>query len=397
VRVIISAAQHAIGGGITHLRELLPRLVAVDPADRYLLVATQEVAEQIELPDNVRVLRTPQWPSGALEYLPRFVWENAALPLVARRFGADVVFFPLPSTALWGGRRAVGMFRNAIPFDRAWVESGIAAIVRGRLLGRLQILQSSRMAATVCVSQYGRGLLVDRDTKLAGRTPVVPHGVEAAPTASAGDDDKVLRELGVRQPYVLLVSHLYRYKQVLECVSGFRRWVEPHHDVDLVVAGGHVEEPYSSDVRSAAAPAGDRIRLLGAVSAGPLGALYRRATAFVFPSRCENCPNILLEAMAYGLPIACADVPPMRELAADTALYFEPRDPAGMGLAIRSLLEDPPMATRLGDAARTRAEQYTWEIAARSTHAVLDSVARGEPIRLVNGLSGAAMHDPIAR
>jgi glycosyltransferase involved in cell wall biosynthesis len=71
----------------------------------------------------------------------------------------------------------------------------------------------------------------------------------------------------------------------------------------------------------------------------------------------------VLEAMAARVPVACSDIPPLREIADGCAFFFDPRDLKQMREAILRALEDDSLV----EAAQRRAAQFTWENAARTT------------------------------
>jgi glycosyltransferase involved in cell wall biosynthesis len=77
----------------------------------------------------------------------------------------------------------------------------------------------------------------------------------------------------------------------------------------------------------------------------------------------------VLEAMAAGVPVACSDIPPLREIAGDDVFYFDPTDENAIGDAMVRVLSD---ASKV-EAARRRAAGFTWEKAARETLRVLES------------------------
>ena len=58
-----------------------------------------------------------------------------------------------------------------------------------------------------------------------------------------------------------------------------------------------------------------------------LYAWYKGATALIFPSYYEGFGLPIIEAMQFGLPIICSDIPVFREIGKDTLLYFDPSDP----------------------------------------------------------------------
>lgn len=87
--------------------------------------------------------------------------------------------------------------------------------------------------------------------------------------------------------------------------------------------------------------------------------LLRRAPVLVMPSRSEGLPMALLEGMAYGMAIVATAVGGIPEVLADGAegLLVPPEDPAALAAALRRLAADPGLRTRLGAAARARAER----------------------------------------
>src|SRR3989442_389248 len=93
---------------------------------------------------------------------------------------------------------------------------------------------------------------------------------------------------------------------------------------------------------------------------GSLPDLYRSADIFVFPSYTESFGHPLVEAMATGLPIAAADVPPSRELCGEAAIYFPPFDPEGCATAIRRLAGDRLLREELRGRAIKRARDFSW-------------------------------------
>jgi len=123
-------------------------------------------------------------------------------------------------------------------------------------------------------------------------------------------------------------------------------------------------------------PAGKFITYHDSVPFEELHRSYQETDAFVYASSCENLPNILLEAMAAGLPIASSDMGPMPEVLGDAGVYFDPLDSHSIASAIRLLIEDQSLRDRLAAEAFTRARSYSWERCARDTFAFIKDIAR---------------------
>ncbi|HET9471952.1 MAG TPA: glycosyltransferase family 4 protein, partial [Usitatibacter sp.] len=118
--------------------------------------------------------------------------------------------------------------------------------------------------------------------------------------------------------------------------------------------------------RAAALGIGERVRLRGWIGARERDDLLTRASVFALPSHAEALPVSLLEAMAAGCAVVATRVGGIPDLVEDgvNGLLVPPRDPAALARALRTLLDDPELASRLGRAARaTVAERYTLELA----------------------------------
>jgi glycosyltransferase involved in cell wall biosynthesis len=92
------------------------------------------------------------------------------------------------------------------------------------------------------------------------------------------------------------------------------------------------------------------IEFLGQVDPEKLVALRRRASLVLFASRYENFPLTLLEAMAQGCPLVCADAGSCSEIVEDerTALLFRAGDAGALAERIAALLDYPDRAAAVG-------------------------------------------------
>ena len=83
-----------------------------------------------------------------------------------------------------------------------------------------------------------------------------------------------------------------------------------------------------------------RVRLLGVVPDSDLTALLQGARFLFFPSLFEGFGLPVLEAIRLGTPVACSDVPALREVAGDAALYFDPSTPESIAAALGRMTDD---------------------------------------------------------
>jgi glycosyltransferase involved in cell wall biosynthesis len=135
-------------------------------------------------------------------------------------------------------------------------------------------------------------------------------------------------------------------------------------DIVLVLAGQ--EEHYDQELRAEADRLGvaGRVRFPGYVPDADLEGLWRLCECMAFPTLGEGFGLPLVEAFQRGVPAAVSDIPVLREVGGDAALYFDPHDPSAAARAIKEAMGNE----RLRAAGPPRAAEFSWTEAARKTH-----------------------------
>ena len=121
----------------------------------------------------------------------------------------------------------------------------------------------------------------------------------------------------------------------------------------------------------------DRITFPGWRSHTELVECYKGSNLFLFPSRHEGMPNVVLEAMASGLPVVASRIAGNEELVLDgeTGLLFPSEDVESLCVALRKLLIDNSQRQKMGNASRRRVEAlYSWENTAQRYALLLERV-----------------------
>jgi glycosyltransferase involved in cell wall biosynthesis len=127
---------------------------------------------------------------------------------------------------------------------------------------------------------------------------------------------------------------------------------------------------------------GVTVELHGALPPGEIPRILAGTDILVLASRSEGRPNVLLEAMAAGLPVVASDIEGVRELVTDseTGLLFESGNADQLATQLARLRDDPELRARLGAAAREFIIRngLTWQQCATAYREIYTSVAKHE-------------------
>jgi glycosyltransferase-like protein len=195
---------------------------------------------------------------------------------------------------------------------------------------------------------------------------VIPNGIEASRFAAAADD-AAAREAWAAQlgRYVLAVGGIEPRKGSEELMGamGLVRRREPL--LRLVVAGGETlfdYRAYRERVLARAAELGVQPRLLGPVPHHELPSLIAQAAVFAFPSVKEGFGMAAMEAMAAGVPVVMRDLPVLREVFGDAAVFA--RTESELAIALLAAAAAPDLE-RVANGRRLAAA-HTWDRAAQA-------------------------------
>ncbi|HCU79850.1 MAG TPA: hypothetical protein DGN60_01650 [Chloroflexi bacterium] len=103
------------------------------------------------------------------------------------------------------------------------------------------------------------------------------------------------------------------------------------------------------------------VRCHGNIAHTELHHVFHKSDGFIFASTCENFPNILLEAMASGLPIASSNRRPMTDILGDSCVLFDPLRPHSISEAINTMFIDVNLRNRMSQSVYEKASDYSWE------------------------------------
>lgn len=349
------------GGRETYARELSRALVEVSPELRLTSFMGREAAQRdgfwrevgavVPLPISAR--SRAQWAWG----------EIVAVPAAAARARVDLLHSPANLGPVTGPFARVLTLHDLLYKTHPELLTAAMRVGTGAILPAV----ARRAHRVVTVSHTSRAQILERLRIPPGRVDVVPNGV----TVGSGDPAAARDRLGAdHRPVALSVASHLPHKNLATLLEGLARVPAGERPL-MALAGEGTDCPELRETVGTLAIEDD-VRLVGAVQPDELEDLYAAADLLVTATRSEGFGIPLVEAMARGVPVACSDLPVLREVAGDAALWLDPDRPDTVANAITRLIRDGPEAERLRLAGLERARSFSWTSAAEATAVVYE-------------------------
>ncbi len=275
--------------------------------------------------------------------------------------------------------RKLEQFRPAI-LQSFLFHANLACRIAGRLAGVWRIVSGIRVAekrsrfrlridrwtnglvlANVCVSQAVADFSVAQSGLSQQKIVVIPNGVDIARFASAVPADLTALAIPRGSQVLLTIGRLDRQKGLSTLIEAAAIVAPKFGNTHFLLVG---EGSQRAEIENLIREKGlvERVHLAGWRTDVP--ELLAAGTALVLSSLWEGMPNVVLEAMAAGLPVVTTRVEGTSELVIEgqTGLLVPPQSPAELAAAIETILSNPAQAKSMGQLGRERAAtEFSWD------------------------------------
>ena len=391
MRVFVNGTAASAGGGLTYLRNVIPRLALKENVQTTVALDPNE-SGQFCFPPNVTVLKSPA-NQGAGR---RFLWEQFRLPEQIQASGADILLSagnfalrnsPIPQILLSGNslylsKEFVRDLRDRHEFRMLAEHCARSVLAKRSIAWADRTVAPSQTFAAELRQWTGESKIVaihhgfDRDAFFRDQAPL-PAEVQSKLDSSA----HALR--------LLFVSH-YNYYRNFETLFRAVALLSKKHgkDVKLFSTCRLVQNdtPGSYQVGRAAALihelgiAGNIVEL-GEIPNRLLHHVYRACQIYVTASYAETFAHPLVEAMACKLPVVASNLPVHREICRDAAIYFNCFSPQELAQCILELSGRQELGTKMSDAGESRSRAFSWARHTEELLAVMKSLVPETALR----------------
>lgn len=336
LRIVIDIKNLALyGGGIAHwFTPLLAAWVGHRTDVRFLLLGP-DFAQEF-LPHSANWQHVPvAWPQWLPRSLRHPFYDNVLFPCAVARLRPDLVMSPYHDVRMPTGVPSVIGVHDLCLDELAGV---YPERIRKYYLTMLRT-NLRRVSHVITVSQTSRCKLAERYGVPLERISVVYNTASPyfATSASAEDIAEFKSRYAIRGRFLLYSGGPEFRKNIERLAQAFSTLVGKHLDLTLLVTGN--SGPCWDDALARASVSiNGWVKFAGKLSDADLRRAYAAADAVVYPSLCEGFGRVCLEAMEAGTPLACSDLPVMREVASGYACWFDPYDIKAIAASIERAL-----------------------------------------------------------
>jgi glycosyltransferase involved in cell wall biosynthesis len=370
-----------MGGMETYFRNLLDSLQRHDRKNEYLLLCDRRFEGEFQLfnPAFHREYINFAKPSPAW-FLRGVIRSTLNLDILASRMNgvkADVIHHPFTVLTPPGIK-----IPSVLTFWDMQHEFFPEFFSHHELAKRRRLYRASAENATriIVSAAFTKECLVNRYQIDAIKIEVVytGYGSEYRPGNDADALAAIRSTYGLDKPFIFYPAATWphkNHKRLLEAAKAMRE--RYGFDGMLVLTGiamqSHVEIMAEINKLGLAG----QVKILGYLPAGDLPHLYNCARLMVFPSLFEGFGIPLVEAMACGCPVACANATSLPEVVGGAGVLFDPLDTENMAETIWSAWNDDGMLNSMREKGLERAKLFNWDDAAFKTIAVYNKACGG--------------------
>lgn len=387
INIAIDASNIRSGGGLTHLSRLLQFAIPEEQRVKRVFVwgGRHTLAE---LPEK-KWLQKVHVPMLDCLLPIRVLWQQAVLPIRVRQNSCDILFSPGGTVPVISPVPVVTMSQNMLPFESAEAARyplGSPFRTKLSILRRVQSFSMRHAAGIIFLTRYAKESILPAILGFKGKTVTVPHGIENRFFCEPREGLSIEAYSTTKPFRIKYVSTIDDYKHQIEVAVAVAAVRAKGFPVELQLVGS-ARQSYLRKLESKLKnldPSGEFLRYSGNIVFARLHEVYQEANLFIFASSCENLPNILLEAMASGVPIVSSNKGPMPEVLGSAGMYFNPESPSEIADAITAMIESTALRAKSASEAYLLAKVYSWESCSADTLSFIWSVFESSNTGMIN-------------
>lgn len=364
--IVIDATNIGLGGGNTHLKEILQSISQTPPTKPVYVFASANNLNQ--LPDY-NFLHKESHPFLNKSIIHRVFFQFF---LYRKLIPASSIVFSITGDFSGFYKPMIGMSRNMLLYEREhWKKMEFKERIRFYLNYHKQKICFKHASGIIFISNYSKEIINKKLTFLRSKPQIViNHGVskrfhfEVKP-------QKPIVDYSIEHPFVFnYISTVHTYKNHLEVIKAFYNLREREIPVFINFIGAVINKRAGSQFHEALHrydPKSIFTRYYNNIPFEEIHNFYKNCDALLYASSCETMPNIVIEAMMSGRPLVCSNKESITEFTHGHAFYFNPESFKSIQESIINFLKNPEQREKKAIAAQRASMKYNWTDAANKT------------------------------
>ena len=315
MKLLIDIKNIAIfGSGISaYIKPILEYWIKKKPEIAFYLVGPTYDYQKLNNLQNCHFVEVG-FPYSLPRAIRHPVYDNIIFPRIISKVKPDFIFTPYHDVRLPVAIPSVMMIHDTCLRDL----TGLYPFKVRAYYDYMLKVNLKRCSEIITVSESSKKTIVDRYSYPSSKINVVYNTLDSEFFVASN------QSLNNKSSFNVLYTGGNEYrKNINRLLDALERLLLQRPNTKLLVTGGHINA-WQKNFMNRGASLRNAVHFLGKLSVNELKNAYLSADVVVYPSLCEGFGRACLEAMATGTPIACSDLPVLREVAKDYAVYFDP-------------------------------------------------------------------------
>ncbi|BAU98726.1 glycosyltransferase family 4 protein [Aurantimicrobium minutum] len=343
----------------SYVRQLYPEIAKQRPNWRLVALVSQETNLDLiswfpgEIVQMKIQNKSPfRWAFGEIISVNRF----------AKKIEANLIHSPANIGPIWGRTAVVLTLQDLLSFEKPQLFGQLTGV----FLRTLIRMSANHAKSILTISQFSK-LSIEKHLSPTKKKIKVSELAGGRVSNTPKKDNFSNQNRAKAQ--LLSGGNRLPHKNFEKLIQSLALIPEPERPL-LVITGGSDNDPLAKLVTELALES--YVELKSWIPQEQIEELYADSTIYVFPTLFEGFGLPILEAMSRGCPVICSDIPVLREVGGEAAIYVDTNSPAELAKVITQTLRDTSTLDVLASRGIQRASEFTWERTAEKTITVFE-------------------------
>ena len=340
-----------------YVMNLVEGLSIIDKDNKYVILLRKKYFDSLTLPDN--------WKKVLADWRHYSFAEQVKIPGIIEKENPDVTHFPHFNVPLFFKGKYVVTIHDILMHKSVGLSATTLSPIQyfiKRLGYRLVFDNALRKSFRIIVPSIAIKNEMLREYKMSSDKIVVTY---------EGFDKKISKSKssGINKPYFIYIGNAYPHKNLGNLIKAVNilntKYIQ---NAILVISGARNIFTQRIEKMIRLEKAEDFVKLMGFIPDDRLGSVLEGSAAFAFPTLSEGFGLPGLEAMAAGTLVIASNIPVLKEVYKNNAIYFDPNNPNDIAKTMNLILNiSEKERIKRVKKAKEFVKIYSWDKMAKET------------------------------